>query len=479
MRDADCLWQRSSAWRLLFYSTVVVTALCILAAPWRLQSAQPTPGQYTATPTASTPAQAQAQAPAFAARAQSLARQSPRDAGFDRAVTVGGETFASDVEMHVIGVYGPAMSGSQATDWVQACKPVMGTALMIDCRRRFEAGRPESRTITVEVERSAAPLVLVLMAYEAVNWKVVVRPGIDLRKVIVSGYSGPDIQGVPNGVPVDVYSYEASPCGNCSRQSGTFWAYDVSKPEYTSAMTRLKAITGLTPTSFQSGYKGSRFTIQRWLGNRQVAPGPASADASVGKVFSNFIDLGGKTLPLPEGVWEVLGTDDVSAPRGQDRLLILARSEKGLLQELMVTHLQTANDGNGFPAYNACNGPADYAARVEQNQPGGLQQCYWVNHSEDPWQQPIYRVAANRLKERGIAVPDSAVVSGFHKATKDFGLTTQYYSFFEAGVNTGSADWPRSPWNPARIKAYDAIQKFVKGRVDWASGWFMLMNAMR
>lgn len=469
MGDADCLWHDSPAWRWVFCCTVLATALCILAAPWRLSPAPPTVGQY------------QAPAPATArvqAAPTSQNRQSPRDPAFDRPVTIAAQTYGSDVEMHVVGVYGPATSGQQSIEWIQACKAVMGTPQMIDCRRQFDTAHAEYRTINVDVERSTAPMVLVLMAYEAVSWKIAARPGIDLRKVIVAGYSGPDIQGVPNGVPVEVYSHGLSPCSNCSRQPGGFWAYDASKPEYSNAMLRFKSLTGLEPTSFQGGYQGDHFTIQRWLGNKQTPLKNPAADDVAGKVFSNFIDLAGKTLPLPDGAWEVLATDNAPSPRGQDRMLVLSRSDKGRLLELMVTHLETATDNNGFPAYGACTLPADYAARLELNQPRGLQQCYWVNHSEAPWQQPVYRAAASRLKDRGFSVPDSALVSGFHRATRDFSVTTQYYAFSDQQP-PATADWSSNPWNPVQIKSFDSLQKFVKGRVDWASGWFMLVNAMR
>lgn len=468
MAEAHSLWQRSPPWRWLFSGTVLMTALWIMAAPWRLPLASLGAGRYSPPPAQ----------PAATAAVASQVRQSPRDAELDRPVTVGPTTYGSDTELHVIGVYGAATSGANRIKWLEVCTPHDNPSpYIMDCKEQFEAAHPEYRTITVEVERSNAPMVLVLMAYEAVNWKIALRPGTDLRKVIAVGYSGPDVQGVPDTVPVEVYSHGASPCQNCSRQPGGQWAYDPKSAEYPRAMAWLKSITGLDPSSFQGGYQGDHFTLRRWMGDKPaVAPG--SAEEVAGKWYTNVVALGGKTLLLPEGRWQGIALDHTTFARGEDYLLTLARSDNDKLQEVMVAHLQTVSDHGGFPAYAACAQAADYGGQLTGNQAYGAQQCYWVNHSETPWQQPVYRLAANRLADKGVRVPESALVSGFHKADQNMSLTMQYYAFADPAVAGGGSNWAVHPWNPARVQSGSAIRRFIDERLGWASGWYRLMGVM-
>lgn len=469
MAQAGSLWATSSAWRWTLCLTIVATALFVLTAPW-----QPTPGasmgsaQYT-------PSTVAPSGHSASSRPTVAALHNWQDPALDGALALPTATFSSDTELHVIGVYEGALpNGEKEKPWWSNCTGLSDDqAAMLACHSKY-AGQRTTKTITVYVNRTSAPVVLALMAYESVRWKIVTRPTTDLRKVILGGYHGQDIEGVPDSIPVEVYSHDSSPCMNCTRQAGNFYAYKQDSPQFTHAMTKLQAVTGLSHSSFQGAYRSDRFTIVAGSSNRASA---RQADQYTGNIYSNHLEISQRTLLLPDGKWHALAYVDTPSTRGTDRLLVMTQNNEDRLSELLVIRLQTARDNQGFAKYKACDQPADYAKEVQQNKPLGPQLCYWANHATTPWQQPIYRLAAQRLAELGITRPDTALSTGFHKADTSTSLTTQYYAFPETQMQPQvGVDWSKNPWNPKLIGNYPESAKFLKQRLEWAEGWYQIFR---
>lgn len=468
MPDTDSLWSTSSAWRWTLSLTLLATALVVLSAPWQ-QSKPPGLGRANYTPQAPIPGTGMAVTP----------RQSPRDPAFDTPISLPTATFTSDTELHVIGVYEADLpNGEREKPWWSNCTALEGDpAAMMACHQKYSDQHP-IRTITVYLNQTTSPVVLSLMAYEPVRWKIVARPAADLRKVILAGYHGQDIEGISTSIPVDVHSYKSSPCLNCTRQPDYFYAYKQNDPQFAKAMLKLKTLTGLTPTSFQGAYRSEHFTVASGLTATTRPSHPSQPEQYTGKTFSNHLTIAQTTLLLPDGVWHGLGHVQTPSKRGEDHYLLLSRNANNQLTELLAIRLQRVKDSQGFSQYQACNQLADYKKHVQSNQALGQQLCYWSSHVTSPWQQPIFRFAANRLTELGTELPDSAISTGFHRADSSMSLTTLYYAFPPPHIGAASSnDWNMDPWNPALITNFPENSSFLNQRLEWAADWFQIFSA--
>jgi hypothetical protein len=124
---------------------------------------------------------------------------------------------------------------------------------MVDCHRKY-AGNTVEREIVVNVNSNRTPIVLAFTAYNPTLWKVVPKDGVKITKVILGGYHAQRVTGVPPETPLEVYTYDTSPCERCFHAKVYFESY-VNPPE------RLKEITGLAVKSFQGQYEGLEFSI--------------------------------------------------------------------------------------------------------------------------------------------------------------------------------------------------------------------------
>jgi hypothetical protein len=85
-------------------------------------------------------------------------------------------------------------------------------------------------------------------------WKVALKPGVRLNKVILGGYHRQQVTGIPADIPIETYTYDASPCDHCWQGPKHFESYEEPPRE-------LRDVTGLPVTSFQGRYTGSEFFI--------------------------------------------------------------------------------------------------------------------------------------------------------------------------------------------------------------------------
>lgn len=115
--------------------------------------------------------------------------------------------------------------------------------------------------ITVTVDYPQHPIVLVLTAYESVEWDIKVHPNTKIERLIISGYHAQRYRGIPESTPVEIYTSDRSRCSTpCWHREGHFYAHDLM-----SAQTRLdyqiERIIGKRMNSFQGAYKGDSFDI--------------------------------------------------------------------------------------------------------------------------------------------------------------------------------------------------------------------------
>lgn len=139
---------------------------------------------------------------------------------------------STETAVHVVGVY----EGRHAPD-----KP-----------------RPKGRQpgrVPVTVEPGKRKVVLVLCAYEPVEWEVKIMPGATVERVVLGGYHAQTVVGLPETLKADVHTHEGG-------SDQWFFAYQdnvqAEDPEdalaYDRMLTRLRALVAAPVTTFQGYY---------------------------------------------------------------------------------------------------------------------------------------------------------------------------------------------------------------------------------
>lgn len=154
-----------------------------------------------------------------------------------------------DTEVHAIGVY--EAENPNKIVWWQKC----GQLSDIECHRKY-AGQHDEETIEVNVNYSKKPIVLVLSAYEPINWKINILQG-RIESVILTGYYGQRITGINSNISVYAYTYKSSYC-QCFQGSDPFYTYKSDDMQF---YKKIFQLTGKNISSFQGKYSGKSFYI--------------------------------------------------------------------------------------------------------------------------------------------------------------------------------------------------------------------------
>lgn len=473
------LWQ-VSAWRWTVAATVLLTGVVWLLSPGRMSPAATTAVATYTPPPASPPSRGVSAvvqgAPTVSTTSVARAAASPAqpaiasgsgfNPAFDAVLPRPGSSLPAGTELHLVGVYkGAEQEGQKEQPWWTKCQGVSGSADQMECHRKY-AGRRTTRPIAVDVARTGVPIALALTAYEPVLWRVSLAPGVNLVKVYLGGYHGQDIAGLDPNIPVEVRTHEPSPCSNCLRQSGYFYAYSQTSPEYARAVKTLESITGLQPASFQGVHQSGRFSISRNLmAGNSGAVNPDGREQYVGKTFRNQVRLAGQTVPLPSGMWQ--GIDFAQGPgqRGSDLLLALARFDGSALKSVIAIRVQIANDANGFAMFQGCKTDPAHMRQVDDNESFGPQMCLEVVHATNTWRQDFLSSVASRLRAGRIEVPDAAMVGNFHKADAKRAIDMSILSLPDQQIVRGNETWHQSALHPKRIQPGSAQARFAEDHV--------------
>ncbi|MBI5785323.1 MAG: hypothetical protein HZA64_07700 [Rhodocyclales bacterium] len=417
--------------------------------------------------------------PAGPAMPSSLAVINGHNPAFNVSAAQGSAALPAGTEVHVVGVYkGVLPDGQKDTPWWAKCQGDRSDPrAMQDCHARF-AGQRSTGVVSVGVARTGIPVALVLMSYEPVIWKLDVSPRTRLKKVILAGYHGQDISGLPTGVSVEARTYESSPCSECTRQSGYFYAYKTDSPEYDKAISAIERITGVAPASFQGVHQSGRFVVNDTVSRAGASPdNPEDAgDVYSGKDFSDQIRVAGQTVSLPGGNWHGLAYLDAPSPRGRDRLVALGRIENNELREVLSLRIQAVIDRKGFPPFSGCTRTKHYAGLEKANESSGVQLCYTVGHVIDAWSQPLLALAARQANVGSASLPDAVVASSFHKADARLAIDVMHYAVPRSDLSRAATSWEKSPWHPKLLPTGSELERFVNQEVSWADTWFQIFS---
>lgn len=482
MSDRSGLWRRSRPWRRVTVLTVGGTLLLVLLGLRACSGG----GAVAASRYAPPPAlpvstgvgTAFGGAPGIAPVMLAMTSTESHDAAFDLPVTRPvASRFPADTELHALGVYKGALPpGERDVPWWQLCQAgPEDREAMSECHRKY-AGQRKANPVTVSVRRGNRPVVLALMAYEPVLWKIDGADSGNIRQVILAGHYGQDIEGLPDSVPVVAQTNEASPCRNCARQSGGFFSYDEKRPEHGKAVAALEAQTGLKLASFQGSHESAQFTVS---GSTMAAGESNPADAYLGQEFRNAVTLAGTSVLLPEGVWQGVAFEkNKGAAAGEDELLVLARLDGARLAGVYAVRVQTSRQRQGFRQHRACREIRGYVVKTDRNEAFGPQLCHWVTHVTEPWTQPVFAVAADKLAALKIGLPDTVIASGLRQADMATAITTvQYANPALQGLRVPHASWAGSEWQASRLAVSPARRAFVDEQVKQAGFWYQVVLA--
>lgn len=104
--------------------------------------------------------------------------------------------------------------------------------------------------VNVVVTVTDRPVILLLTAYESVEWHVETAQGVRIEKVILSGYHKQAVTGLPSGIPVNTTSYDEG-------SATYFYAYKAGQD----LAEKARKVSGLEPKTFQGQYRGEAFVI--------------------------------------------------------------------------------------------------------------------------------------------------------------------------------------------------------------------------
>lgn len=109
--------------------------------------------------------------------------------------------------------------------------------------------------------------------------------------------------------------------------------------------------------------------------------------------------------------------------------------------------------------------------------PFGPQLCQWVTHVTQPWTQPLFIAAADKLTALNITVPDVVIASGMHHANMARSISVVYYRNPEfQGIRTPHATWHQSMWHPTRYAASPERQRYVEEQVKQTGFWYQILR---
>lgn len=488
MLGSTSLWQDSPPWRCVVVLTITATMLSVLlflrstGTPVVGASYTPPVPQTPQRPTTSAIASTQAALPA-GAQAPPATLPNPagstesHDPDFDVAVASGSASqFPPGTELHAVGVYkGAPPRGQTEKPWWANCTGQMGDSrAMQECHAKY-AGQHATQSVTVHVS-AGRPMVLALMSYEPVLWKIE-GASSNLQQVVLAGYESQQIAGVPASVPVIVQTSKASSCPGCVRKAGYFYSYDEGKPEHGPAISKLEVLTGLQLTSFQGAYQENAFSVSGGNGGSVVAD---SVQSYVDGSFRDELKLAGVPVMLPEGQWRGLFYQRNNSAVGEDQILVLAQLDGARLRALLAVRARTNQQRQGFPVHRACNLIQGYVVKSEANESFGPQLCQWVTHVTMPWSQPAFAAAADKLTALNVDVPDVTIASGMHRADMARSVSVVYYGNPQfQGIRTPHATWSQSAWHPSRLDASPEKLAYVDEQMKQATIWYQLLRAQR
>lgn len=218
----------------------------------------------------------------------------------------------------------------------------------------------------------------------------------------------------------------------------------------------------------------------------------------VGAEATGTYSIGNKSIPLPDGVWTVIGTQIVKdGGRGFQTAHMLARIEDKTVQSAVEVYTNIAirksapggAANQGWLTDQNCTRDNMHFAKVHANVRLGEQDCWWVNHwrmhrsgggNTEHWMESRKYLADNRIE-----APLDMVAVSYRLANKVDYLTLNYFfnpeiSGFEAekNIHWSIHTWETSAWHPDQTKENEKKQAYIEDLISWGKAWRIKVKAL-
>jgi RNA polymerase sigma factor (sigma-70 family) len=125
--------------------------------------------------------------------------------------------------------------------------------------------------VDVEVRATTKPVVLALVSYYSVLWKVKIAKGAQVKAVVVGGYYEQEFEGIPQDIPLVYRSYFPS------MKQDYMYGHEWGSSDCRQSVSKLNRLTGLPVSTFQGQYRGTSFVIDGTRGSELAQKGTPSA----------------------------------------------------------------------------------------------------------------------------------------------------------------------------------------------------------
>lgn len=207
------------------------------------------------------------------------------------------------------------------------------------------------------------------------------------------------------------------------------------------------------------------------------ATGPSLIEQNfVGKEYSGSINFRNKTVPLPAGVWRVIGSGKIGRDKALFEMVLIKVSENNVLNATITIHVDTITTtgrDNGYAKGKHFEKKDYHHVVVKNNEPGEAQDAWLVKHTRMSirTKRKAWEEAYNYFKDNNYILP-TTLIESIHRFTgKKIKRKFLFLRYCKNPESEGfeppiSTDMRTSDWSPLHINKYPRkvlyVQEFIK-----------------
>lgn len=210
-------------------------------------------------------------------------------------------------------------------------------------------------------------------------------------------------------------------------------------------------------------------------------------DFHPGQAFSGILGVGGKQVPLPDGVWYVAGYHRAAVesstdfgPYGVIHDLVLFRAEGDTVGAYVHVHANALPVNDGWGVSQDCQRTDAYATAMRY-QSGWDVSCVFLVHTQSAPTEASSRAWTNALAYVGyrqFSLPATWITTGFRVGNRRDILDVRvgFNPETEALPAAVPGPWEDSPWHATRVESDPARARYLHHLALWTPGYAGLVE---
>jgi uncharacterized membrane protein len=206
-----------------------------------------------------------------------------------------------------------------------------------------------------------------------------------------------------------------------------------------------------------------------------------------GQTFSGILQIAGKQIPLPDGVWHVAGYSREAVkssidfgPYGIIHDLILFRTGGDPVSAFMHVHANALSVNDGWGISRDCQRRDGYATAIRY-QSGWDVSCVFLVHTQSASTDAsshAWRDALVYAREKNMEIPPTWITTGFRVANRRDILDVRIaFNPLVQGLPADIAgSWADSPWHATRVETDNTRSPFLRDLGIWTLGYAALIE---